>query len=141
MDKNRNEASEELWGDLFDDGPWPESDREAKSVALGEFRRSKQRRSNLRRAVLGMGIISVALAGAAIRLNRVESASLSRTMIVAQEKARLEVAKKTARPASLFINERELLATFPPESCFFAVVDGRKILVFRDEAVRKQYFR
>lgn len=39
------------------------------------------------------------------------------------------------------ISDEELVAAFPPDSCFIAEVDGRKILVFRDPAVRDRFFR
>jgi len=37
------------------------------------------------------------------------------------------------------ISEQQLVAMFPPDSCFVAEVDGKKVLVFRDPDLRAQY--
>jgi hypothetical protein len=38
------------------------------------------------------------------------------------------------------LSDQELLAVFPPGSCYFAEVAGHKRLIFRDDAVRGKYF-
>ena len=40
----------------------------------------------------------------------------------------------------LHLSDAELLDLFPPGSCFLAEGDGRKILVFTDENVKREYF-
>lgn len=44
----------------------------------------------------------------------------------------------SAHPATL--TDEELIALFPPGSCFLAEVNGKKMLVFKDPEVRKQFF-
>lgn len=39
------------------------------------------------------------------------------------------------------LTDEELIAKFPPDSCFLAEVNGKKILVFKDPAVEKQFFQ
>jgi hypothetical protein len=39
------------------------------------------------------------------------------------------------------LSDEELLASFPPHSCYLAEVDGRKILVFADSSLQKKYLR
>ncbi len=43
--------------------------------------------------------------------------------------------------ASHPLTDRELLAAFPPGSCFLAEVNGKKVLVFSDPAIEKQYLQ
>ena len=39
------------------------------------------------------------------------------------------------------LTDEELIAKFPPGSCFMAEVNGKKILVFKDPTVEKQFFQ
>src|SRR4026208_315257 len=39
------------------------------------------------------------------------------------------------------LTDEQLLASFPPNSCFLAEVDGRQILVFTDPAIEQQVLR
>jgi len=48
--------------------------------------------------------------------------------------------ERAAARASRSLSDDQLLAVFPPGSCYFAEVEGRKVLVFKDEKVRQMYF-
>jgi hypothetical protein len=45
------------------------------------------------------------------------------------------------RPEPHSLTDEELIAKFPPGSCFMAEVNGKKILVFKDPQVEKQFFQ
>jgi hypothetical protein len=44
-------------------------------------------------------------------------------------------------PEPRSLTDEELIAKFPPGSCFMAEVNGKKILVFKDPQVEKQFFQ
>lgn len=37
------------------------------------------------------------------------------------------------------MTDQQLLASFPPNSCYLAEVDGRKVLIFADASVRRKF--
>jgi hypothetical protein len=42
-------------------------------------------------------------------------------------------------PAISIMSDQEVVACFPPGSCFIAEVEGRKVLVFPDPILRQRY--
>jgi len=62
---------------------------------------------------------------------------------VAESPRRLAVIQPQNPPAqpekSKYLTDGELIALFPPGSCFLAEVDGKKKLVFYDASVERQY--
>ena len=47
--------------------------------------------------------------------------------------------KVTTPPSVKYLTDAELLALFPPGSCFLAEVDGQKKLIFFDPKVEREY--
>ncbi len=43
------------------------------------------------------------------------------------------------RPSEKSLSDEELLAAFPPGTCALTEIDGRKVLVFRDDEARKRF--
>lgn len=51
------------------------------------------------------------------------------------------VASPVPAPETHTLTDEELIAKFPPGSCFIAEVNGKKILVFKDASVERQFFQ
>jgi hypothetical protein len=141
MDRNRNKASEKLLRDVLDATTWGESNQEAKRVSLGAFRRARTLRAIYRRSAMLAVLVAAGVVAVSIVKESVEAQLLAKTRFAVARRSRTTVERKRRLPADVFISDQELIANFPPDSCFMAEVDGRKILVFRDEAVRREYFR
>ena len=110
---------------LRDDG-WQAANAAAKALALAAF----QTRHRLRRMTRwGAGLAALAVMAAAA------------FWIAGQPgQAPQRLALKTPEPRPVkYLTDAELLALFPPGSCFLAEVDGRKKLIFFDPNVEREY--
>jgi hypothetical protein len=97
-----------------------------------------------RRIATGMGVISLA-AVVQILSWIIERRSPMETMtppiaITAIEPVPVPALEPVVAGVITPISDEELLAIFPPGSCFYAEVDGQKILVFTDPEVRKRFY-
>ena len=112
------------------DDAWQAAAAAGKAAALGVF----QARQRLRRITRwGATLVMLALVAAVTYWTTRPSPKLpSRQTAKASE--------GTPKPASSkYLTDGELVALFPPGSCFLAEVDGQKKLVFFDPAVERQY--
>ena len=116
---------------LRDDG-WQAANAAGKAAALRVF---QARRRVRRLARWGGG--AAALAVAAVCATHWLAGP------VAEAPRRLAVIQPEPPPAqpekSKYLTDGELIARFPPGSCFLAEVDGKKKLVFFDPQVERQY--
>jgi hypothetical protein len=131
VNHERSESQRRLLNDLLreDDG--------AKQAALAAFRRA--------RFVRRVGRVSalVVLAGVAVSIgilfSRHNVGTNVRTMAgngPSTNVGRADDSKK--QPEVPTLTDEQLLASFPPNSCFLAEIDGRQVLVFMDPAVEEQ---
>jgi len=107
------------------DDSWQAANATAKQEALGVF----QARQRLRRLTRwGGAAAALAVAAAAC-------------WIISQpDKTSPRAAVHIAGPNPIkYLTDDELLALFPPGSCFLAEVDGQKELVFFDPKVEREY--
>lgn len=138
-------------------GPAYESFRGGlKQRALGEFRRERMRR-RVRR--VGAGLVLILGAVFALFWNARRGPGVSQiaveTVEPAQKAAPGLISQPKQAPASPAISEPgtppsprletittdQLIAAFPPGSCFLAELNGETILVFPDPALRKEFLR
>jgi hypothetical protein len=116
---------------LGDDG-WQAANAAGKAEALRVFQASRRA---LRLTRWGGGL--AALAAAAICAAHWPAGP------VAEAPRRLAMNLPGAPPAEperkIYLTDGELIALFPPGSCFLAEVDGKKKLVFYDPQVERQY--
>src|SRR5258705_6209149 len=133
MNRERSESERHLLNDVLreDDG--------ARQVALAAFRRARFVRK-LARA--GATVVIATAVTAAFLIwqhdvsthNRIAS---GKTALTDSPDGRESVAQHDLPT----LTDEQLLASFPPNSCFLAEVDGRQILVFTDPAVEQQVLR
>jgi len=116
---------------LRDDG-WQAANAAGKAAALSVFQ-ARQRVRRLARWGGGAAVLAVVAVCAARWL----------AGPVAEAPPRLAVIQPEAPPAqpekAKYLTDGELIALFPPGSCFLAEVDGQKKLVFFDPQVERQY--
>lgn len=123
----------ELLEQTVADADFKTHDAEVRRAALREFRKS-----NYRRKLAAISGIAAALAVTTVLL--IGSLRTKHVSVAAVPlEAKGSTATQSAR-ASGSLSDEQLLAVFPPGSCYFAEVDGRKMLVFKDEKVRQIYF-
>ncbi len=127
----------ELFSETVCDEEFARHDFETQRVAVREFRRAQWRKklAGIARiaAVFAMAFVSFLIAGKTKELKK-EAALPARF-----SSARMPPATPKAGQSGLMSDE-QLLALFPPGSCYLAEVEGRKMLVFRDEKVKQRFF-
>jgi hypothetical protein len=131
---------QKLLNDVLGDEAFAGFDDGLKGRALGEFRRARFIRRA--RAVSVMALAAAGL-GSFWLLSWQHPAGGNLSSNDVAELGTMTTDAETGGPkpfTARIINEEQLLAVFPKDSCFIAEVDGKKTLVFRDPQVRKQYF-
>jgi hypothetical protein len=124
----------ELLEQTLTDSDFETHDAGARRAALREFRKNIYRRklatiSGIAAAVVPTTILLIG----SFRTKHSSVAALPPPVM--EERA----ATQSAR-AGRSLSDAQLLAVFPPGSCYFAEVEGQKVLVFKDEKVRQMYF-
>jgi hypothetical protein len=116
---------------LRDDG-WEAANAAAKAAALGVFQ-ARQRR---RRVTRWAGVLAALSVAAAFAIHWLTGTAAPPPRLLALKLP----APPPAKPEKpICLTDAELLALFPPGSCFLAEVDGKKKLVFLDPKVERQY--
>lgn len=130
MNRERSESGRQLLNDVLreDDG--------TRQIALAAFRRGRFMRKLAR---VGATVVVATAITAAVLLwqhdvstnNRIASGE---TVLTDSRDGRESVVQHDLPT----LTDEQLLASFPPNSCFLAEVDGRQMLVFTDPAVEQQ---
>src|SRR2546423_1588023 len=110
---------------------WEES---GKRRALASFRRGRL----IRRLAMTSPIASIVLLVVATMLFRPKHSTPLAMHENIGETASIE---KNNSPVLPTLTDEELLASFPPNTCFIGEVDGRKVLVFANSDLQKKYTR
>jgi len=121
----------ELLEQTLTDSDFETHDAGVRRAALRAFRKNIYRRKLA--SISGMAAALVVTTILLIGSFRTKHASM------ATLPPRLAEERAAAR-ASRSLSDDQLLAVFPPGSCYFAEVEGRKVLVFKDQKVRQMYF-
>ena len=126
---NEKRDLEALLSDVLID---PSNEEFFRTSARLNFRRHVQRRNVVRSIAAGLAIACAAFLGL-MPLNKEQSQKIAAA-------AKPTQISQSAKPddASIGLSDEELLRSFPPGSCFLAEVNGKKVLVFADESMRKQ---
>jgi hypothetical protein len=124
---NKNRELEILLDDILVDHASHEISR---TSARLNFRRNVRRRKFLRGIVGGVSVLSLMVVGLMpYEKDRVRSLS-------AKKQIEAPHSIKSAKIESC-MSDDELLRSFPPGSCFLAEVNGKTVLVFTDESVKR----
>ena len=130
MKTESSQARDRLLNDLLSDDLAGLGD-DRKAFALAAFRRAHL----VRRVRNGAGLVLIVAALAATLFQFAPSTPTARVA----ETASVPVPAADHGEALSEISDAELISSFPENTCFLAEVDGRKILVFTDEALREKY--
>jgi hypothetical protein len=133
MNRERSESERQLLNDVL------REDEGARQVALAAFRRARFTRK-LARASAVVVVATAATAAVLIwqhAINRNSRKSLAKIATTDSRDAQESVGQHDLPT----LTDEQLLASFPPNSCFLAEVDGRQILVFTDPAIEQQVLR
>jgi hypothetical protein len=125
---NEKRDLEALLGDVLID---PSNAEFFRTSARLNFRRQVRRRKVLRGMGTALTLLSLACLGL-LPLKRDHSQNAS----VVQQAAVARSGKIDKTSPGL--SDEELLRSFPPGSCFLAEVNGKTVLVFTDESVKKE---
>jgi hypothetical protein len=129
---------QKLLSDVVEDGMLREFHARLKSQALGEFRRARFLRRVGSLAALAAVLVAAGAAGVYnFRAPRVAPRTIAKAQVQPESAV---TQSNTEPPARLHtLTDEELIASFPPNTCYLAEVDGRKMLVFQDPELRKQF--
>jgi hypothetical protein len=129
MNDDRNESQRRLLNDVLGD------DVHARQAALGAFRRARF----LRRVGRISGAV-VAGTAAAIALILSQGDPTKSYRWIAHKDTRPGIPQPQSQTDRELpkLSDEQLIASFPPNSCFLAEVDGRQVLVFTDPAVEEK---
>jgi hypothetical protein len=134
---NANKNQERLLQDVLSDLDQAQSKAELKSRVLGEFRRARLFRQMGRLSALAAALVALAALAYEFRVPTPAPVALARRTRISKP-----VAGRTEHELTSgieLLTDDQLLASFPPNTCSLAEVDGHKVLVFRDPELRKQY--
>ncbi len=128
---------DQLFEDILCEGArFEQCDAASRHVALRSFRRRHHLRLVAKVSSLAA---SVALAAALCHWPKdpaTPGAALARTSPAPAQSPEPPALQEDPLPR---VSDAELLAAFPPDSCFLVEVNGERILVFRDPELRKRY--
>lgn len=128
MNNESPKNKQRLLDDVLREDSFAEFNGQLKRQALGALQRAR-----LVRRIVGISSVATVAACIAIAgLVAVRSSSSSRL-----NQSPVLAAARSASPIE--ISEEQLVKMFPPDSCFVAEVNGKKMLVFRDAKLRAQY--
>lgn len=126
---NEKRDLEELLGEVLIDAS---NEEETRLETCRGFRRQVRRRSLLRKIGGALAAFSLAFAWfLPFKKDNPQLASVAPRAAVAQ------TLKKSPEPSGM--SDEELLRSFPPGSCFLAEVNGKTVLFFTDESVKKRF--
>ena len=135
MKTEKREATGRLLNDLLADELEGLGDGR-KAIALAAFRRAHLVRRVRNSA--GLVVVLAALAAALFHYSRPRQTQLIAETAPAAT-APIPAGTAYSGDTLVKISDAELIASFPADTCFLAEVDGRKILVFTDPALRDKY--
>jgi hypothetical protein len=132
---NNTNNNEELLRDVFAEidlagAEWSA----AKRSALGEFRRARRTRSLSRLS----GLLAVFSLSTVLFWPRPQPETLTPAPLLSAAPPAQTQDTPPEKPDYL-ISDEELLAAFPPGSCFLAEFDGKTRLVFVDERLAREF--
>lgn len=143
MNEKPTDPKEKLLNDVLQDESYPAFHDRLKRQALAEFRRGY-----FLRKVASVSAWAAALA-ALIAGSFFFRSKPAATIVNPPVATNIETpplpekhgptAGTPAPQAFPTLTDEELIASFPPDTCFLAEVDGRKVLVFRSDELRKQF--
>ena len=124
----------ELLEDVIHDSSFVEHDLVSRERATSAFR-NKKRNAFLRRITLIAASIVILATASYFYYSR--PARMELTITKPPQPMQTEGPENVS---SNLLTDAQLLAVFPAGSCYLAEADGRKVLVFRDEKIKKRYF-
>jgi hypothetical protein len=102
-------------------------DKALREEALSAFRSHHRTRKMVRAIALVVGVVALGVVSSRFRPS--DAPFLAHTPIA--------VEPKRATPSPL--SDEELLKLFPQGTCWIAEVDGRKVLMFADEKIEREF--
>ena len=166
MTENPSDPKRKLLDEVLSSESYHEFDANLRRKALATFRRGLLVRKIISNSVLGtvvLGAIGLVFFITSLLVHRDQGRALTEqenpfpagadftrhplnreTHLAPMESATTEadpnVSPRASEPkGARNLTDEELIASFPPNTCLLAEVEGRKILVFRDATLRKQY--
>ena len=133
MNRERSESQRRLLNDVLreEDG--------ARQTALAAFRRARfvRRIGQISALVILTGTLTIG-----ILLSQRDSTSDTQTITANGSSTNVRHANDSTDQREVpTLTDEQLLASFPPNSCFLAEIDGRQVLVFMDAVVERQVLR
>lgn len=140
MNGKRSEPGQRLLNDVLQDEVNAEWADAAKRYSLAAFRRGRLLRRVSIVSRLAAVVVLFAAGSFLYRVQLTKSRSLGQHGLEVAGLPSKPRATETAVSTPLqTLTDEELLASFPPDTCYLAEVEGRKVLVFADSSVRKKY--
>lgn len=143
MNEKPTDPKEKLLNDVLQDESYPAFHDRLKRQALAEFRCGHFLRKIA--SVSAWAATLAALIAGSVFFRSKPTQNISNPPIAKNIEAppppanESPAARMPAPQAIPTLTDEELIASFPPDTCFLAEVDGRKILVFRSDELRKQF--
>jgi hypothetical protein len=140
MNENLSDPRGRLLDDVLQNQSYGSFSERLKRQALREVRQ----RHTVRRIAALSSLVSLVVAAAAFvtmyfRADSSHDGSAGTLMVATQAQKRGHEPARMETQIASSISDQELIATFPPDSCCLAEVDGRTVLVFIDPEVRKRF--
>jgi hypothetical protein len=132
---NNTNRNEELLRDVFAETDHTGAEwSAAKKSALGEFRRARRTRAITRLS----GLLAIFALSTALYWRQPQPEPLAPAPILSAAHLAQTHDTPPEKPDHL-ISDEDLLAAFPPGSCFLAEFDGKTRLVFVDDRLAREF--
>ena len=141
MSANRSEQRGRLLNEVLQDEPFKEFEARLRQQALAEFRRGQAMRKVASISSLAALVVASALGSFFFLAGPPKKESSPASDRAASPGERPAALAKAPGKTVSTLTDEELIASFPPNSCYLAEVDGRQVLVFRDSKLRSEYLR
>lgn len=120
----------ELLNDILKEKSFETFNSNAKAQAMRVFaRRHRMARARSMLAIAALALVSVTFASLWLHRGPIKPASPF-----------VQEVRQPTNPERWLLSDEELLSYLPPNSCSLASADGKAILVFWDEEVRRRLF-
>jgi hypothetical protein len=120
--------------EVIHDVSFAEHDAACRIRAISAFRKQQRMKALRQVTLIAASILMIAYIGSLF--SRKDKAIEVKVVVPAE----VPSAETASSESTNLLTDEELLAAFPPGSCYLAEVNGQKVLLFHDEKVRAKFF-
>jgi len=141
MSNEQSDDKQKLLNEVLGEDSFQAFNDGLKQHALREFRRARLVRRIASVSMIAAGLVAVAFVSSQLFHGQTSPApaNAATAKIARAPIPSADLEKGNGAVMQDTLTDEQLVASFPSNSCFLAEVEGRKILVFRNPGLKKQF--